>query len=179
MSGRYAARHFSAKKRESLVMENGIRAGILVFNDDKLLLVKQFYPEDGFTWWVVPGGRVEEDETILECAERETLEETSLEVKAGRVIYLRQYIDRPAGINSIEIFLTCDGFEGSVAHKKQWESENIEEVGFFTRQETEEMNVLPPELKKHVWLDYDVGFPSIKFLGIRAMKMGETTTKRI
>ena len=36
-------------------MENRIRAGVLIFDDDKMLLVKHVDPEDGYIWWVVPG----------------------------------------------------------------------------------------------------------------------------
>ena len=106
---------------------------------------------------------MEDDETIFECAERETLEETSLRVRAGRVVYLRQYIDRRAGINSIEVFLTCEGFEGSP--RCGVSSFEVADVGFFTRQEIAGLNLLPRELKDTVWLDYDEGFPAIRFLG--------------
>jgi 8-oxo-dGTP pyrophosphatase MutT (NUDIX family) len=146
-------------------MENRIRAGILIFDDGKLLLVKHVDPEDGYTWWVAPGGRVEEDETIFECAERETLEETTLKVKAGRVVYLCQYIDRRAGINSIEVYLTCESSKGSP--RCGVSCYEVADIGFFPRQETAGMNLLPKKLKDTVWLDYDEGFPAIRFLGIR------------
>ncbi len=145
-------------------MENRIRSGILIFDDDKLLLVKHYDTQDGYTWWVVPGGRVEDDETIFECAERETLEETSLKVKAGRVVYLRQYIDCQAGINSIEVFLSCECFEGSP--RCGVSSYEVADIGFFPRQGTAGLNLLPRELKDTVWLDHDEGFPAIRFLGI-------------
>lgn len=92
-------------------MENRIRVGALVFESDRILLVKHVDPETGYTWWVTPGGRLKESETIFECAERETMEETSLRVRAGRIVYLRQFIYRQFGTNSIEIFLECEDFK--------------------------------------------------------------------
>ena len=151
-------------------MENRIRVGVLVFESERMLLVKHVDPRTGYTWWVTPGGRLKGSETIFECAERETKEETSMKVKAGRIAYLRQFIYRQFGANSIEIFLTCEGFEGSpsTANLKGKGADElyIKEVGFFSQREIAGMNVLPRELTKVVWRDHDEGFPTIRFLGI-------------
>ena len=48
-------------------------AGLLVYWNDKVLLVKQ-------KAWSIPKGKVEENETFLEAAIRETAEETGIHV---------------------------------------------------------------------------------------------------
>src|SRR5205085_7707504 len=44
--------------------------------------------EPGKGWWAQPGGFLEVDETVTECAVRETFEETGLIVKPGEIIGL-------------------------------------------------------------------------------------------
>lgn len=51
-------------------------AGLLVYWNDKVLLVKQKAPDS----WSIPKGKVEENETFLEAAIRETAEETGIHV---------------------------------------------------------------------------------------------------
>ncbi|MFH0792214.1 MAG: NUDIX hydrolase [bacterium] len=64
-------------------------AAVLVVYGDKVLVLKKrisarFHP----LGWVLPGGRAEEDETILETAEIELHEETGLSGHVGAVIEL-------------------------------------------------------------------------------------------
>ena len=62
-----------------------IGIGILLLKDNKILLGHRcskvdtggIYEPDS---WCLPGGKQEYDETILECAKRETKEETNLDV---------------------------------------------------------------------------------------------------
>ena len=90
------------------------------------------------------------------------MEETSLRVRAGRVVYLHQYIDRQAGLNCFEIFLTCEDSTGSLSRQ----AGEVEEAGFYSREETAGMNVLPRVLMGNIWSDHDAGFPEIRFLGV-------------
>ena len=67
-------------------MKHRIRAAAIVVEGDSMLLVKHqgHGPEDGYMWWVPPGGGVEGEESLVECARRETLEETGLSVELGQ-----------------------------------------------------------------------------------------------
>ncbi|NOZ30825.1 MAG: NUDIX domain-containing protein, partial [Crenarchaeota archaeon] len=55
-----------------------VGVGALVIRDGKILLVKRKYPP-GKGRWSIPGGHVEVNESILEAARRELLEETGIE----------------------------------------------------------------------------------------------------
>ena len=57
-----------------------------IIKDDKILLIRHTEHESGRTYWVIPGGGREADETETECVIREMLEETNLEVGVKRLL---------------------------------------------------------------------------------------------
>jgi ADP-ribose pyrophosphatase YjhB (NUDIX family) len=57
-----------------------------IIEDDKILLIRHTEHESGRTYWVIPGGGREADETEIECVIREMFEETSLEVGVERLL---------------------------------------------------------------------------------------------
>jgi 8-oxo-dGTP pyrophosphatase MutT (NUDIX family) len=67
-----------------------VRPSVIVFKGGKLLVVKSMYGGEGF--YVLPGGGVEDSETLPECAVRETLEETGQRIKIDRFAYVNDYI---------------------------------------------------------------------------------------
>ena len=54
--------------------------------DDHILLIKHQEHKSGFSYWVLPGGKRELDETEEDCVQREMLEETGLDVAVERLI---------------------------------------------------------------------------------------------
>lgn len=57
---------------------------VLVKNDEgKLLLLERagVMPSDGQYYWDIPGGRINEDEPLLQALQREVIEETGLTLK--------------------------------------------------------------------------------------------------
>ena len=73
-------------------MSYGISAAALIFQDERILLVN--HKKTGrYDFWLPPGGRLEGSESILECAKRETQEETGLDVELDRVLYFQEFWD--------------------------------------------------------------------------------------
>lgn len=72
-----------------------IAVDAIVFNDDGLVLVVERGRNPGKGQFALPGGFVEEGETLLEAAIRETLEETGLDLKSPEV----ETIEMPAIIS--------------------------------------------------------------------------------
>jgi len=68
-------------------------AGALFELDGGIVLVQRDI-EPGYGKWTFPGGFVERGERTESAAEREVLEETGLEVKAGEIVGLYSYEDK-------------------------------------------------------------------------------------
>lgn len=70
-----------------------VGVGVIVIKDNKLLLIKRgVAPSKGL--WAIPGGSVELGETLQETAEREIMEETGLTIRAGKPVYVFDFIER-------------------------------------------------------------------------------------
>ena len=95
-------------------MKHRIRAAAIVVQGDSMLLVKHqgHGIEDGYVWWVPPGGGVEGEESLEECARRETLEETGLSLELGNIVYVREFLE--PDYHHCEIFFLATSYSGSV-----------------------------------------------------------------
>ena len=99
-------------------------AHILVEDDEgRLLVVRMTYMGSG---WMLPGGRVERRETPQAAAERETREETGLEVAVDRLLIVEAY--RPKDVS----FVFGGHVTGGTLNPQVGE---IAEVGWLTREE--------------------------------------------
>ena len=63
--------------------------GVLI-EDDQILLLNQ--DTDGPRTWSLPGGKVEDGETLAQALVREMREETGVEVRPGRLLYLCDHV---------------------------------------------------------------------------------------
>ena len=59
-------------------MRTNVRVSALVVNENKILLIHRF--KNGDEYWVIPGGGVEDKESLEEALKREVREETSLDL---------------------------------------------------------------------------------------------------
>ena len=73
-------------------MKNRIRVAVLLFKNEKILMIKHIDPKTKFEWWVPPGGGLEGKETVFDCATREVFEESGLNVDVQKLVYIRQFI---------------------------------------------------------------------------------------
>jgi len=79
-----------------------IRACALALENDSLLLVKQNAPTRPHPIWLPPGGEIAFGESASGAAQRETLEETGLQVKIYRLAAIHEFIEPPW--HAIELF---------------------------------------------------------------------------
>ena len=80
-------------------MPETISLGLLVVNKS-ILLVKQAY---GKHLWTLPGGVVENNETIAQAVVREVIEETGLVTQAKGIVSLRNRTDQTVVVFELEI----------------------------------------------------------------------------
>ena len=67
-----------------------------IIRDHQVLLLKQTEHASGRSYWQIPGGRIEPNETEEQCVQREMLEETGLEVQVDALL-----LDEPSPPGSI------------------------------------------------------------------------------
>jgi 8-oxo-dGTP diphosphatase len=149
-------------------MRYGISAASLVVRDDRLLLVN--HQEAGcYDFWLPPGGRLEGGESILDCARREAYEETGLVVEPERVLYVQEFVE--PGYHFVKFFILCSGFSGELTLSNRDADEIwLVDAAFFSQQEMEGMDVLPPVLKGQFWVDLAAGLDRARYLGLETIE---------
>lgn len=83
---------------------------VIVVNSKKEILLGERKNCYKAGWHGFPGGRLELDESIEDCARRELLEETGLKAKSLR--YVGVIRERQDGYNFVHFGFICDKYEG-------------------------------------------------------------------
>ena len=136
-------------------MRYGISAAALIVRQKQLLLVN--HRKNGqYDFWVPPGGKLQDTESIFDCARRETMEETGLSVELDRIIYIVEYAE--PGYHFCKFFIRCKRFDGTLTLANREPGET-----FLT-------DVRPAILKDCFWDDLEVGFPETRYLGLEEIK---------
>jgi 8-oxo-dGTP diphosphatase len=150
-------------------MEHRIRAAAIVVNNGKLLLVKHRHPVTSFEWWVPPGGALTNEETLYNCAVRETYEETGLTVELGQVLYLREFLDLEFRRHNLEFFILANSYKGTLTMKnlrpEDMDSHFIKTVKFLSPKEMKNLTIFPEILKDEFWHDLTSGQLTTRYLG--------------
>ncbi|KOS21669.1 Nudix hydrolase 1 [Escovopsis weberi] len=85
-----------------------IGVAAVVSNANGQILVGKRMGSHGSGTWQLPGGHLEYQEEVLVCAERETLEETALRVKAHGIMAVTNDIFENEGKHYITLFVHCE-----------------------------------------------------------------------
>ena len=119
--------------------------GALIVADGKILLIKSGKWSGKFT---LPGGKVEEGESLREAVEREVMEELGMKVKAEKIVSVGEYLKegnyhKPAHLIFINIL--CRPL--SEATKR---NEEVDEVRWFPLKEAETSEEVDVHTRKAV-----------------------------
>jgi 8-oxo-dGTP diphosphatase len=87
-----------------------------------ILLAKRAVGENLAGFWEFPGGKQQENETIVECLEREIFEELNVRIDAGGIFAESPHVYEKGAINlvAIEARLRSEDFRLSVHDEIKW-----------------------------------------------------------
>lgn len=104
-------------------------------------------------WWCLPGGGWDHNkELILDCATRETYEETGIQVKISKFLYtqtLHLVEDNKTWLEHFWLAEPVNDIEIPLNHID--EHGVVEEARWFTKQEIQEITVYPTLFKTSFW----------------------------
>ncbi len=146
-------------------MDFGIRVGTVVERDGTLLLVRHEKPGRE-PYWVLPGGRLEPDETIPECAERELMEETGLEGRFAGVLYVSEFMAECR--HTVDVTARVEAKPGGEAklgsdpEVEEGSEPTLKELRWVEVEDLNELTLLPGWIKERLIEDAIQGWPSGK-----------------
>ncbi len=146
-------------------------ARVIVYdeNNNKVLLVRN----KNASFWYAPGGTWEfEKENILECAKREVLEETGLDIDILRLLYVQEFHGIETNIENVcfETFwmakLTHEQ-DLNTFHVDLDPTGEVEEAKWFDKDELQNLKVFPNRIKNTFWDNIkNLSISEDPFLGI-------------
>lgn len=118
-----------------------VAVGAVVLHQNKALLVLRGQaPAKGL--WAIPGGSVELGETLQVAAEREVLEETGLRVKAGKVVYTFDGIQRDASGRVKYHYVIVDLLAEALNPAQPLRpADDVNDAGWFTLSDIQDPNL--------------------------------------
>jgi 8-oxo-dGTP diphosphatase len=144
-------------------MQYAISAGAIVLRGERLLLVH--HRGEDYDFWLPPGGRLRGEESIFDCAARETLEETGLRVVPQRILYVEEFVEKTLHFCKFWLLASDPGGDPSVAGRDPDEVHLIE-TRFVTHDAMKSLVVFPRTLQDSFWDDLASGFPQTRYLGL-------------
>ena len=146
---------------DSKIYHNLLRVrvcGIYVQNN-RILLVRHSGVVPGKDFWSPPGGGLHFEETVHSCLKREFKEETGLEIKVGRFLFVNEFLKAP--LHAIELFFEVSVIDGELKTgfdpEFTPETQQIQEVDYKT---LSEVNAIP-YAEKHSILHELVNFDDL------------------
>ena len=135
-----------------------IRPSVLIVKDDRVLVLKSKYKSGEF--YLLPGGGIEEFETLQETAVRETKEETNLDIKLGDLLYLQEWINPERKKNVLYAIFKGEIISGKETHLNDpcLDKGNITAIEWKTIQELEDSTFFPKEALSHIKRGMDNNF---------------------
>lgn len=137
-----------------------VRVAVVLMDGDRILLVK--HSKGRKEYWVLPGGGVEESESLADTAVREIKEETNLEIKVKKLVFISEAIPSDKHRHVIDFFFTGEILSGEI---KKGEEDILKDIKFFPISALSEIEFYP-DIREELKRGVDAGFSEpTKFLG--------------
>ncbi len=148
-------------------MKHRIAAGVIIENDNKVLLVRHQKP-GVYDFWVAPGGGAEGTEDLLVAAKREVFEESGLHVEILQLAYIEEFFNPHT--RECKVWFTGRLIGGAINTEAiEATREHITEAAWLSREDFEGKTVFPHMLHHDYWKDKQNGFAHPRYVGLRAM----------
>jgi 8-oxo-dGTP diphosphatase len=116
-----------------------IRIAVVIVEQGRVLLVR--HEKDGYSYWLIPGGGVEFGEEIEATARREIQEETNLEVRIDRLLFVSETL-APDGSRHLLHLAFLGHWEGG--ELRAGVDDRLKEARYFTADEVLGLDLRPP-----------------------------------
>ena len=137
-----------------------VRVAVILMEGDRILLAK--HKKGGKSYWVLPGGGVEEGESLSETATREIKEETNLNIKVKKLVFISEGLPPDKHRHVIDFFFTGEVTSGEI---KKGTEEILEDIRFFSLRALQEIPFYP-DIREEIKEAFETGFSGpARFLG--------------
>jgi len=129
-------------------MKVDIRIAACILKDNKILMVRHKKGDEKY--WLLPGGRIEYGETMIETLKRELVEETGLEISVGNLMFMSEAIPKDNHRHIVNIFFEAEIIGGEI---KLGDEEILDAVEFIDINKIDEIVIYPlikDELKQYI-----------------------------
>ena len=126
-----------------------ISAGAIIIQRERILLVKHGAARHGRSFLVGPGGRVENDESIIQAVTREVREETGLDVSPAKILFIEDLISQRNRV--VKIWFLCRPIGGQLAKTQDAVNEGIVEARWYRKEELKNEVIYPSILANTDW----------------------------
>ncbi len=116
-----------------------VAVGAVVFNENKVLLVKRSN-EPAKDMWAVPGGKILPGETMRDALQREVFEETAIQIEVREPVYIFDVIEKDKSSELLFHYVIID-FEADYISGEIKAGDDALSVGWFSRSDISRLNV--------------------------------------
>ena len=126
------------------------RGAAIIVQEGKIALIKRIREEE--TYYVFPGGGIEEGETPEEATKREVYEELGVHIKVEHLIAKVKY----KGNEYYYLYITGRVFGSGTAEEFQWEGRGSYIPLWLPINELEKVNIKPYEVVGNIFNHYKI-----------------------
>ena len=125
-----------------------VSSGAIIIRNDEILLVRTLNSE-GKDFLLAPGGGVESDGDINQACIREVREETGIEVRPDKILFIEDLVWQNKRV--VKVWFLCNVTGGELARTQGAIGEGLVEARWFRKDQLKNEIVFPVVLMHYDW----------------------------